>query len=276
MRPTFSSIRWPILPSFRRTAARPASAFFFILIAAALLPSSVRASEDQLFRRANSAYEEGKFEESIRLYQELASARNVSHPELFYNMGNAYYRTGRFGPAIYCYEKALKLDPGLSDAEYNLKVARSQAQAQVKDKLMGAVRDPIWERAVTAFKPDTLTILFLLFWYLSAALAISLFYLGRNVWRVLAITALSLLSVVALASGLMLFYRAHLDKTRSHGIVLPAAAKVLEGPRENAAKAFMVHAGLKVHIMESDMEWYRIRLSNGDEGWIKRSLVGRL
>ena len=266
-----------------KPSARPyrnrgwAVALLFSGFALLLVPAHrSRASSKDLFKKANAAYEEGRFEEAVRLYEELASSKGIAHPDLWYNLGNAHYRCGRLGPAIYWYERALKLDPYLADARYNLKVARKQAAARVKDKPVGAEKDPWWVRAVSAFGPNSLAVGFLLLWYLSLGLAIALFYLGRNVWKALAITGTGLFGAAALAFGLLLLGQVHLDRTVNLGVVLPDAVKVLEGPRENAATAFSVHAGLKVRILEADVEWYKIRLSNGDEGWIKRKQVGRL
>jgi hypothetical protein len=191
-------------------------------------------------------------------------------------LGNAYYKIGDFGLAIYNYERALKLDPDMADAAYNLDIARQMARQRADDKVVGSKGAPFWVRMVKALTPGGLVIWFLIFWYLSFGLLIALLYLGRGVWRVLSISGASLFGVAALIFGMLLAGRVYLEKNLPQGIVTQAVVEVLEGPRENAATAFKIHSGLKVQILESDVEWYKIQLSNGLEGWVKRKHVGRL
>jgi tetratricopeptide (TPR) repeat protein len=241
-----------------------------------LATGSAYASSQEVFRKANAAYEEGRIADSVRLYEKLAQRREIADADLYYNLGNAYYKMGKLGLAIYNYERALRLDPDMSDARYNLDVARKTALDRAGDKVVGATQEPFWVRMVKAMTPTGLSIWFLVFWYLTFGLLIALFYLGRGAWRVLAVSGSSLFGVAALVFGLLLAGRVYLEKTVPQGIVIRQKVEVLEGPRENAATAFKVHSGLKVRILESDVEWYKIQLSNGLEGWVKRKQVGRL
>jgi len=85
------------------------------------MPLSALDSKMQL-KSAQASYQKGDFNEAVRLYTGVV--QNDSDPSVFFNLGNAYYRSGDPGSAILYYEKALKLDPLFRDAAFNLKVAR--------------------------------------------------------------------------------------------------------------------------------------------------------
>ena len=241
-------------------------------------PASARATTaQQLFDRANREYVAGHYEEAVRLYEQCLASFHVSNEHLYYNLGNAYFRLGRLGRAIYNYEKALKLDPDMADARYNLETARKAAKAKGQaDVVVGGGKDPLWVRAARAIRPGVLAGVFLASWY-GLLLCVGLVYFWRRgVGRVVAASAGGLFLVAVLVFGLLLLGRATLDKTWVEGIVLDDVVQVYEGPREDASAVFRVHGGLKVRILDSDLEWYKIRLRNGLEGWVRKTQVGRL
>jgi tetratricopeptide (TPR) repeat protein len=87
-----------------------------------------RADADPTFARANADYASGKFKNAIDGYESLVKAGQWN-PSLFYNLGNAYFRTEDFGRAILNYERALALDPVQPEAKANLQLVRDRARA---------------------------------------------------------------------------------------------------------------------------------------------------
>ncbi len=234
-------------------------------------------SAQELFEQAGDAYLQGHYAQAVRLYEECLSDYGLVNEHLFYNLGNAYYKLGKLGPAVYNYERALKIAPGMDDAKFNLKVARRAAQALGQsDMVVGAEKDPFWVRAVLFMTPGVTAALFLVAWFLLFGLLGSLIYLRRSTWRVVVISLTGLVALVTLLFGLLLTGRAYYDRNWQEGVVLADKVDVREGPRENAKSSFSVHAGLKVRIVEADVEWYKVRLRNGLEGWVKKRRIGRL
>ena len=86
------------------------------------------AQPDTDFLKANEAYATGNFENAIKGYEALAQARQFS-ANLFYNLGNAYFRAGDFGAAILNYERALALDRHHAEADANLRIVRDETRA---------------------------------------------------------------------------------------------------------------------------------------------------
>ena len=77
----------------------------------------------ELFNSANDLYRQEKIEQAIKIYQKIESKGMVSS-ELFYNLGNSYYKLNKVGPSIFYYEKALELNPLNQDVKNNLVFAK--------------------------------------------------------------------------------------------------------------------------------------------------------
>ncbi len=229
----------------------------------------------EAFVRGNEAYWKGNYPAAVEAYEQVRSLGPV-HEDLYFNLGNAYYRANQLGPAILNYERALALDPTQEDAQFNLKTARALSSRRAHDRIEGADRDPLWIRVVTTFTTSFVTWTFVILYLLafSGLFALRLLEAGLARAGVGAVTLL--LFVAAIVSGGLLGARAYLDERVQMGIVLPDALAVKDGPDPNYRTAFEVHAGLKVQMVEKDQDWVRVRLANGLDGWVRDRDVGRL
>lgn len=252
-------------------------------LAAALLALAAPARADLLddvWKRGNDAYLRGDYAAAVAAYEQLDRQQVVS-AELTFNLGNAYYRQGQLGRAVWCWERSLAIDPDQEDARYNLDQARKVEGTRVHDKIEGAEREPIWVRAVSQLGTATETWLFV---GLYVALFVALGLRGRarrraapedaehgGGWTALA----AILGVGAALAGLLLIGRVAMDRMPS-GVVLANQADVKEGADPNYKTTFQVHAGLRVRLLDRDQDWVRIRLANGLEGWVRGADVGQL
>jgi hypothetical protein len=282
----------PHLPIEKARGARPrtgvtrsaAIALAVAVVALALGAGSPSARADVLdeaWKRGNDAYLRGDYAAAIAAYQQIDRQQVVS-PELTFNLGNAYYRRGEIGPAIWSWERTLALDPDHEDSRYNLAQARRVSATRVHDKLEGAERDPAWMRLVGLLPASTEAWLFIAI-YLAFFAALLLRLRARraqvaadeeahlSAWGALA----AILSVAAVLAGALLFGRSVLDRI-PFGVVLPDQVAVKEGADPNYKTSFEVHAGLRVRLLEHDQDWVRVRLANGLEGWVRDADVGRL
>jgi len=216
----------------------------------------------------------GEWKKAVPVYLEVAPHFAT---DLAFNLGNAYYRQGNLGRAIWAYERAAALDPDDEDIGYNLKQAHKLADRRVRDKIEGADRDPLWMRVVVALSPGTETWLFVVL-YLGFFAALAALWIqrrrGDHARALLGATA-SILAAAAVLSGLLLAGRAALDRI-PFGVILPDAVAVREGADTNYRTSFELHAGLRVRLLDRDQEWLRIRLPNGLEGWVREQDIGRL
>ena len=98
-----------------------------------IVANSVTAQNtDSLFVAANNHYKNGKFETAIENYQKIESQNFISS-ELYYNLGNSYYKLNKVGPSIYYYEKALQLNPLNEDVKKNLVFAKRLALDNIQE-----------------------------------------------------------------------------------------------------------------------------------------------
>ncbi len=233
---------------------------------------------DDAWKRGNDAFLRGDYVAAVTAYEQL-DRQGVLSPELDYNLGNAYYRLGQLGRAIWGWERALDLDPDADDARYNLQQARKGVERRVHDKIEGADRESIWIRAVAALTLSTETWLFLAL-YVSFFVFLGLRLRARRApgghddapgWGAIA----GILGVMAALAGALLVGRLALDRV-PYAIVLGDEVPAKEGADPNYRTTFDVHAGLRVRVLDRDQDWVRIRLANGLEGWVRDRDVGRL
>lgn len=233
------------------------------------------SNRDRLFREANKAYAAGRYADARTRYEQL-TAHHIQDERLYYNLGNTYYRMGSMGRAIWAYEKALRIQPDLSPARYNLEIAQAVVAKRVKDKVVGARAPGFFERVVSAFSVTLATGVFLSVYFLAFGLLLAVLLLRRGVVR----TTILALTVLAFGSASFFgwVYSARVEREASlrEAIALDDTVPVREGPRAIATQAFEIHAGLKVRLQAREDRWWKIRLPNGLEGWVRASQVGEL
>jgi tetratricopeptide (TPR) repeat protein len=254
----------------RRAALGAAVAAIALLIAV----GRARADRlDEAWRRGNEAYLHGDYAGAVAAYEEV-DRQGLASADVAFNLGDAYFRKGALGPAIWAFERAIAFDPGDDDARYNLDRARKLAARRASDRMEGEDRDPAWMRLVGGMSAATETWTFVAFYLVFFAVLVGRRW-ARGEWRPALIAGASVLAVGALLSGALLAGRVTLDRI-PFGVVLPDAIAVKEGADANYRTSFEAHAGLRVRIVDHDQDWLRVRLANGLEGWVRAQDIGRI
>jgi tetratricopeptide (TPR) repeat protein len=219
---------------------------------------------DTAFERANSAYLDGDYETAINGYEQLVSD-GVESADLFYNLGNAYYRNGRVGPAIANYERALHQRPGFESAQRNLQLCLGETQRQLSAPL-----PPPWQQA-------------LLFWHsgLTPKFSFTMAVLSwLAVWSLLALRLLKplpylrriagLFAVLAVLLGLSSWVKEHppLVAVANHDNV-PARY----GIGNDETTRFELFAGDRIQVERRSSGWARVATADGERGWVDESLL---
>ena len=240
-----------------------------------LCSSSSAETLDQAYKRAVEAHYAGKYAQAVEMMERILAVP-LSHEDLHYNLGCAYFGLGKLGPAIYHFERAVALDSSGEDAQFNLQTSRSLAAARVTDELKGATVQPFWVRAVSTLEARTWTVIFLSAWWITFVLLLVLRQVQPGPLRAGMVAGTSFIAVVALLCGALFLGRVHLDRHVTHGIVLPDRLEVREGPSASAKSTFKLHAGFKVRLQARADQWVKIRLPNGLEGWAEVRKIGML
>ncbi len=250
-------------------------ALLLLLTPGLALADGDAAARDAAFRSGNEAYFRGKYPEAIEAYEQVV-ALGVRSIDLYYNLGNAFLKSGQLGPAIYNYERALEQQADAEDVLYNLATAREAAKKLGEDRLVGIEAMPAWQRLIKPVSLSLVTWLFVGFYLGLFALLVGLRYSQSGFLRVVLITLLGFVALFALTSGAVLGGKLYLQERVKEVIILPNQLPVKEGPDVNFTTLFTVHAGLKARLVERDQDWLRIRLANGLEGWVRERDIGRL
>ncbi len=240
----------------------------FVNILFVLLCSANLYAQNSPIYEGNEHYQKGEYEEAIKAYEAVLQT-NVEAAEIYFNLANAYYKIGQIAPAILNYERAKLLAPGDKDIQYNLKMAK----AHVLDKLeevpelfigrwilgiRNAFSANLW-----AYISMALFVLCLLFFcfYLYGGNKIGLKKMGFFFSCLTLIFSLVAYSFAAT--------KAEEIKNRNFAIIFSPSVTIKGSPAESGTDLFLLHEGTKVKLIDELGDWRNIKLSDGNEGWLK-------
>lgn len=223
---------------------------------------------------ADSAYVRQQYQQAIKDYEQLLK-EGVS-ADIYYNLGNAYYRTDNITKAVLNYERALLLQPGDKDIRFNLQMARSKTI----DKIV-----PESEMFFFTWYRSLVNIMSVDGWAACALVCISLsiilflvYLFASLVWqRKVGFFGALLLMVVFIVSNVFAMQQRQILTERSGAIVMSGAAIIKSTPADNGTDLFILHEGTRVDITDSTIhKWLKIKLADGKEGWIAAKDVERI
>ena len=251
-----------------KKSSRSSSASIASIALLLLLPLAASAASKA---EADSAYARGNYQEAIKGYESLL--KQGASAEIYYNLGNAYYRTENITRAVLNYERALLLSPGDGDIRFNLQIARSKTI----DKIV-----PESEMFFVTWYRSLVNIMSVDGWgrmaLVSLALVIVLFlvYLfSARVWmqKVGFFGGGALLVVFAL-SNIFAWQQSQNLLYRKGAIVVAPSVTVKSTPAQNGTDLFILHEGTKVVITDGSMkDWREIRLADGKKGWLESKKI---
>jgi len=233
--------------------------------------SLIAQTEVDLFLQGNSQYESGEYEEAVRSYMDIIEM-GFESPELWYNLGNSYYKMGREGYSILAYEKAKKLAPGDEGVLYNLKIAN----LLLKDKVI-APQENAAIRVIRSIRDSVNTggiITFIIVLYLVSIFifALTLFMADgifkRSMYYSLIVFG-SLFFFTSVFAGLKIQH----ELNSSGAVVMVPEMSVSSAPEEIGEELFLLHEGTTVEIIGGSDSWLHIRLLDGNAGWVPAEML---
>lgn len=237
-------------------------------------PAAMAQLPDSAFARATEYYRAGAFSEAAQALESVV-AQGVVSGEVYFNLGNAYYRDGNVGRAILAFERAARLLPSDDDVAHNLRLARLKAVDRI---------DPVpefffvaWLRSISeVLSPTTTRWLFLVFWSAVFGSLVAL-YLGRTAFvvRTARIAFFAAVPLAVMLGGLWIAQLMALNDVHS-GIILTPTVTARSSPDANAVDAFVIHEGLKVEVGVTVDGWTRVTLADGKVGWVREGDVERI
>lgn len=239
----------------------------FTIIAAVIFSSFIWAeSPEAMLRRGNEFYVSKQYNKAIEAYENLTE-QGYEGTELFYNLGNAYYRVGKLGYAILYYEKALKLSPSDEDVRHNIALVNLQTVDKI-ETLPGFFLFEWWESLLSLFSVSGWAIFaFIIYLLLLAVIVVYVFTSSAFVQRISVYGGLAVIVFLAL-SITILTVNLNRENNVKKGVIIEQTATAKLAPDNKSNDAFVIHEGLKVTVEDRLSNWLKIRLEDGKIGWL--------
>lgn len=245
-----------------------ASGFSFVLMILMLMPLSVNAITKQ---NADDEYAKGNFQQAIKDYQEILKTGVSS--EIYYNLGNAYYRTDNITQALLAYERALQLSPGDNDIRFNLQYARSKTIDKITPET--EMFFVTWYNSLVNFTSVDRWANTAIVSIVMALLLILVFLFAPQMWaRKSGFYGSAVFLLLFAFANLFAFQQKHELETKQGAIVIAPTVNVKKTPAASGTDIFVIHEGTRVDITDRGMkQWRGIKLADGREGWLKTSQI---
>ena len=241
--------------------------FFLLLFFIGIPLFAVEEEISQHYKSGMDAYKKGQYDLAIQEFESILS-NNWDSPELYYNLGNAFFRSGNTAGAVWAFESCLNLSPTHSDAKYNLKLAN----LKVIDR-MDLPDPPLYLQWYLGLKeqftPTTwINITLFIFFLFSLSVTVNrlfLFSLVQNLRGVIL--------TIFFMSLFLTFHSIWTDNSLNLGVIYSLKAEVRSEPNTFSTRLFEVHEGLKVSINQLENDWVEIELLDGKTGWITENQI---
>ncbi len=256
--------------SMKKTSSHSSGAAMLAVLLLTL-PAGLEAQSlsypDSLFQAGVEAYTQGDFDQALKDWKDV-EATGLMSKELYYNLGNAYFKSGEIAPAILWYERALRLDPSDADVRYNLDFARALTQDKIEE--VPEIFFVQWRHALCYLLPSNIwAALCLVFLALAVACAL-LFLLGSTSGR------RRLGFFVGIACLILAFlgwdfaqWQRQEALAQDRAIVMRPVSSVKSSPSDGSAKdLFILHEGTRVRILDNVGGYSQIEIADGRQGWI--------
>jgi tetratricopeptide (TPR) repeat protein len=244
------------------------------LLAAILVGSPLNAvspqSLEQSYRRGVEAYERSQWELAVQEFESLVKAGYHAHT-LYYNLGNAYFRTKDVAGAVWAYERALQLAPGDRDTGHNLTLANLRVRDRITEPDIPLIVR-LYRGLRGSLTPNQWAIRISWLLLISAGIYVGGWLLQRRWARSLSMLALTI-------AGLMVFLAVDSitagRKSRA-AIIYADPTVAYSAPSERSTALFELHAGAKVALSGNGDQWQQIELLDGKSGWVREESLRRL
>ena len=225
-------------------------------------------------KQANDLYAKGQYSDAAKQYEKILLNDGIA-PEIYFNLGNAYYKSNEIGRSILNYERALRLSPSFDDAKVNLELA----QLKVVDNIVPSPNFFIGRWIQNLIKLMTsnqwLFVSFGLFIFCLISVFLFIFGPSRTTRKISFNFAIALLGI-SLFSLVFAGVRKAQMINHSEAIVMSGVISVKSSPDKSGTDLFQLHEGAKVSIKSTLGSWIEIKLANGGIGWVEKANIEKI
>jgi tetratricopeptide (TPR) repeat protein len=228
-----------------------------------------------IYNAANESYVAKDYAAAIEGYEQLLSIGKIS-PAVYYNLGNAYFRSGNMGMSILNYERALKMDPEHADAAFNLRLANLRINDRIEPTSQ-FILITWYQRLIHGRSASGWGIWALCAIWLALAIGVVYIFSGKLMLRRLSFASMTLLVVVSVL--LLIFARVQYqyENNTIAGIITVTNTYVKAAPDQTSTDLFILREGTKVTLLDTQDGWQKVSVGDNDGdkvGWVREDVLG--
>ena len=208
-----------------------------------------------------------QYDTAINFYNKIL-ATEKENSDLYYNIANTYYKAQEIPMAILYYEKSLKLNPNDEDILFNLQLAR----AQIVDKIKQVPEFFLskWFNNVTQIFSSNFWAYLSIGFFLTALFLILIFLFSHHIGlKKISFWIAFVFFSISLFSALSAKHQKTINFDTEYAIITTPSIDIKSSPEDNSTTLFILHGGTKLQILDKIQEWYKIKIADGNTGWIK-------
>lgn len=246
----------------------------YIKLAVLFLFVSITIQGQTNFDKANTFYQKADYNAAITAYQ-LELSSKMHSAEVYFNLGNCYYKLNKVAPAIYYYEKALLLAPNDAEIQNNLQFAQKMTIDEIAPVIEVGF-EKILSNFTSSLHFDSWAILAIVFAF-GVLLCFSFYFFNysSSVKRIFVIGIF-----ITLLGFLLSIFSGYYEKSKyentNPAIVFADVCSVKSEPRSTATESFVLHAGTKVLVIEKLNNFIKIQLPDLKTGWVKNEEIKKI
>ena len=246
----------------------------FLLLIAVLTHVTLYAQSDSLLLKANELYANGEYALAASRYEAVIADKGVA-PEIYYNLGNTYYKMNEIGRSVLNYERALLLSPNYADALHNLELAKLKIVDDIPQNEVFFLKR--WVNDLMNTFSSNQWFYFGVGLFVLCLVFVGLFLFGssyslRKTSFYAALFSLLISILFAIFSGIR---KDHVTK-RSDAVIMVGVVVVKSSPDKKGTDLFQLHEGTKVTVKSTLGEWVEVEVGNGNIGWLEAACVERI
>lgn len=218
---------------------------------------------------ADSAYIRNDFTTAIQIYEMIL--RTGESADIYYNLGNSYYKVGDIAKAILNYERALILKPANKDIRSNLEIARGKTVDKVTD--VPELFFITWLKSITNSMGIQSWAIIAISFFLLFIVSIYFFFFSTKIVARKTFFSLALFFLVfCVIANISAAFQRRVRLNRMNAIIISPSVTIRSTPNDNGTSLFILHEGRKVFIKDDSMkDWKEIQLEDGNVGWVKKN-----
>lgn len=240
----------------------------------AILFTTAVFAQSELLQKANENYSKQQYKQAIEGYNQILAA-NLEAPEVYFNLGNAYYKTGQYTLAILNYERAKLLAPDDEDIAFNLQVANQKVVDSIQE-LPGLFIVRWWNSIINSQTTDTWAT-FSIISFIAFLIMLGFYFFAKtgDVRRITFWTGCFLIFFTIFTWSFAAQQKGRLVN-HAYAIVMQPTVTVKSSPDAAGTNLFVIHEGIKVRITDKLGEWVEIKLADGNKGWALSDTVEKI